>query len=311
MRVVPDAAIEQPPVVDLGGVEPTVGEDEGGSRSFFSLIRGDRPLKWALGGIALLTLLVIVGPPLWHYSPDQISLSAQLKPPSFSHPMGTDDVGRDVFARFLVGGRTSLGAGFAVALISAVLGCIGALVSAFFHRGADIALSWATNSILAFPALMLAMAVAMALGPGVTAAIVALSLSCFPWCMRTLRAETMRINALTFIESSRAIGATRMRIMFRHVVPHLVPVILIQMAAIFGLSVLTFANLSFIGLGVQPPSAEWGTMITEGQQYFITGQWWIAGFPGLGLLVAVSLAAVVADRAREILDPRGEFVHAE
>ena len=155
------------------------------------------------------------------------------------------------------------------------------------------------------------MAIAMALKPGVTAAVIGLSLHSFPWYMRTLRGEVMRLYGQDFIRSTMAIGAHPGRVLFRHVLPHLVPIMILQMAAVFGAAVLSLAALGYLGLGAQPPTAEWGEMITEGQQFFLTGQWWIAGFPGLGLLTAVTLTTVIADRAREVLDPRGEFTQAK
>jgi peptide/nickel transport system permease protein len=155
------------------------------------------------------------------------------------------------------------------------------------------------------------MAIAMALKPGVTAAVIGLSLHSFPWYMRTLRGEVMRLYGQDFIRSTMAIGAHPARVLFRHVLPHLIPIMILQMAAVFGAAVLSLAALGYLGLGAQPPTAEWGEMITEGQQFFLTGQWWIAGFPGLGLLIAVTLTTVIADRAREVLDPRGEFIQAK
>jgi peptide/nickel transport system permease protein len=274
-------------------------------------LTGDRALLAAVGGMVLVALLVVVGPWLWHADPNGVDLASPLLEPSADHPMGTDNVGRDVLARFLDGGRTSLGAGLLIVVIGATLGCLTGLLAGTSRGWVDTVLTWLTSSILCFPSIMLAMAVVMALRPGVTAVVIGLSIHSFPWYMRTLRGEVMRISALDFVKSSHAIGSTRARVMGRHILPHLVSTLLLQMAAVFGASVLALAALGFLGMGAQPPNAEWGAMITEGQQYFLSGQWWIAAFPGLGLLVAVTLTTVVADRAREILDPRGEFVIAE
>lgn len=275
------------------------------------LVKRDRALTLALGGLVLLILIVVLGPLIWRQGPDAINLNDPLQAPSLHHPMGTDESGRDLLARFLAGARTSLGAGATVALIGAVLGCITGLLAGTFRGWVDTALTWLTNSILCFPSIMLAMAVVMALKPGVTAVVIGLSIHSFPWYSRTLRGEVMRINALDFVKSSYAIGATRSRVLLRHVLPHLIPTLLLQMAASFGASIMALAALGFLGMGAQPPMAEWGAMITDGQQYFLTGQWWIAAFPGIGLLIAVTLITVIADRAREVLDPRGEFVAAE
>ncbi|MFJ3956177.1 ABC transporter permease [Arthrobacter sp. NPDC090010] len=281
------------------------------SRPFRSFLKRDAALTLTLSLLAALILLTLLGPLLWPQQPDDINLSDVLQAPNATHPMGTDDTGRDVFARFLAGGRTSMLAGLGIALIGAVVGCIAALLAGSMRGWVDTLFTWLSNSILCFPAILLAMAIAMALQPGVTAAVIGLSLHSFPWYMRTLRGEVMRLYGQDYIRSTTALGAHPARVLFRHVFPHLIPIMILQMAAVFGAAVLSLAALGFLGLGAQPPTAEWGEMITEGQQFFLTGQWWIAGFPGLGLLVAVTLTTLIADRAREVLDPRGEFIQAK
>ncbi|BCW46401.1 ABC transporter permease [Arthrobacter sp. StoSoilB5] len=280
-------------------------------RPFRSFLKRDRKLTLTLSLLAALVLLTLLGPLFWRLQAEAISLGAVLQAPSFAHPMGTDDTGRDVLARFLAGGQTSILAGLAIAVIGAIVGCVTALLAGSMRGWVDTLFTWLTNSILCFPALLLAMAIAMALKPGVTAAVIGLSLHSFPWYMRTLRGEVMRLYGQDFIRSTMAIGAHPARVLFRHVLPHLIPIMILQMAAVFGAAVLSLAALGYLGLGAQPPTAEWGEMITEGQQFFLTGQWWIAGFPGLGLLIAVTLTTVIADRAREVLDPRGEFIQAK
>lgn len=280
-------------------------------RPFRSFLKRDRKLTLTLSLLAALVVVTLLGPLLWRLQADAINLGAVLQAPSFTHPMGTDDTGRDVLARFLAGGQTSILAGLAIAVIGAIVGCVTALLAGSMRGWVDTVFTWLTNSILCFPALLLAMAIAMALKPGVTAAVIGLSLHSFPWYMRTLRGEVMRLYGQDFIRSTMAIGAHPARVLFRHVLPHLIPIMILQMAAVFGAAVLSLAALGYLGLGAQPPTAEWGEMITEGQQFFLTGQWWIAGFPGLGLLIAVTLTTVIADRAREVLDPRGEFIQAK
>jgi peptide/nickel transport system permease protein len=273
--------------------------------------KGDTVLVAALGGLGIIALVLLVGPYVWHYDSNAVDLAAQLAPPSGEHPLGTDNLGRDLLARVLVGARTSLGAGLVVVFAGAVLGSLTGLLAGAIGGFVDTALTWLTNSILCFPTIMLAMAVVMALKPGITAVVVGLSIHSFPWYMRTLRGEVLRISALDFVKSTNAMGATQTRVLFRHIFPHLVSTIVLQMAAVFGASVLALAAMGFLGLGAQPPTAELGAMITEGQQYFLTGQWWMAAFPGLVLLIAVTLTTIVADRARELLDPRGEYIVAD
>jgi peptide/nickel transport system permease protein len=134
-------------------------------------------------------------------------------------------------------------------------------------------------------------------------------LTTIPYYGRLLRSEVLRIRSLPFIEAARAAGATRTRIIARHVVPHVVSTLLIQGAAVFGYAILTLAALGFVGLGVKVPTPEWGTMITDGLQYALTGKWWIGVFPGLGVLIAVTATSIVADRVRDLLDPRGRYAY--
>ncbi|GAA3085517.1 peptide/nickel transport system permease protein [Kribbella aluminosa] len=271
----------------------------------------DRILVLALSALGLVALAVVVGPLVWRFNSNAVDLGAQLSPPSSRHPLGTDSLGRDLLARVLAGARTSLGAGLLVALAGAVLGCLTGLLAGALRGYVDVALTWLTNSILCFPSIMLAMAVVMALKPGIPAVVIGLSIHSFPWYMRTLRGEVMRVSAMEFVKSTRAIGASQRRVLFRHILPHLISTIVLQMAAVFGAAVLALAALGFLGMGAQPPTAELGAMITDGQQFFLTGQWWVAAFPGLVLLVAVTLTTIIADRAREILDPRGEYIVAD
>jgi peptide/nickel transport system permease protein len=165
------------------------------------------------------------------------------------------------------------------------------------------------DAILAFPPLILAMAVTVGLGAGLETAALGIMLTSLPYYARLLRSEVLRIRSLPFIEAAHALGARQTRIMARHIVPHVVSTLLIQAAAVFGYAILTLAALGFVGLGAQVPTPEWGTMITDGLQYFLTGQWWIGVFPGLGVLLAVTAASVIADRTRDILDPRGRYAH--
>jgi peptide/nickel transport system permease protein len=163
------------------------------------------------------------------------------------------------------------------------------------------------DAILAFPALILAMAVTVGLGPGLETAVLGITLTSLPYYARLIRSEVLRIRSLPFIEAAYALGARRRRVMLRHMVPHVVSTLLIQSAAVFGYAILTLAALGFVGLGARIPTPEWGAMITDGLQYFLTGQWWIGLFPGLGVLVAVAATSVIADRTRDILDPRGQY----
>ena len=173
--------------------------------------------------------------------------------------------------------------------------------------GIDGLMTWIVNTLLAFPPLMLAMAVAVALGADLKSGAAGLVIAAIPWFARVLRSEVIRIRSLPSVEAATVIGASRIRTATRYIVPHLIPTLVIQAAASFGWAILTMAALGFVGLGAQPPTAEWGSMITGGLQYALSGQWWIGVFPGLGLVIVVTAATVLADRARDLLDPRGAY----
>jgi peptide/nickel transport system permease protein len=221
--------------------------------------------------------------------------------------MGTDQLGRDVLARVAEGARISLTVASLVTLGGALIGGLIGLVAGTLGGAADGIAMRTMDAILAFPPLILAMAVTVGLGVGLNTAAIGIALVSVPWYARLLRAEALRIRSLPFIEAAHAMGATRGRIVRRHVVPHVLPVLFIQMAAAFGYAIIALAGLSFIGLGAQVPTPEWGQMITEGLGLSLTGQWWIAIFPGVAILITVTAASMVSDRMRDILDPRGQY----
>ncbi|MDB5077994.1 MAG: binding-protein-dependent transport system inner rane protein [Chloroflexi bacterium] len=258
-------------------------------------------------GLALGALLVVVaalGPLVWTASPFAIDVGSSLQPPSLTHPMGTDSVGRDLLARFDQGARISLATGAIVVVVSALIGGAIGITAGYLGGWLDILLMRMIDAILAFPPLVLAMAVTVGLGVGVTTSAIGIILTAVPFYARLLRSDVIRLKALPLIEATAALGATRTRIMLRHILPHLVSTLLIQAASVFGYAILSLAALGFVGLGAQVPTPEWGTMITNGLQYALTGQWWIALFPGLGLLLAVTATSQIADRGRDIFDPR-------
>jgi peptide/nickel transport system permease protein len=277
------------------------------SKRLWKAIRTDRRLAIPLFVLVVVVLFALLAPVLWGPSPTHQDLLASLEGPSTAHPMGTDQLGRDVFARVAEGARISLLVATLITLGGAIIGgAIGLFAGTLGGKADGIAMRM-MDTILAFPPLILAMAVTVGLGVGISTAALGIALVSVPWYARLLRSEALRIRSLPFIEAAHAMGSTRGRIVRRHVVPHVLPVLYIQMAAAFGYAVLALAGLSFIGLGAQVPTPEWGAMITEGLQYSLTGQWWIAIFPGVLLLIVVTAASMVSDRMRDLLDPRGQY----
>jgi peptide/nickel transport system permease protein len=277
------------------------------ARRALRALLADRKLAFPAAVLVAIVLFALIGPIAWNHNPDTQALLNSLEGPSLAHPMGTDQLGRDILARVAYGARISLVVASLVALAGAFVGGLIGLLAGTIGGVSDGALMRVMDSILAFPPLILAMAVTVGLGVGLDTAAIGVALVSVPWYARLIRSEALRINSLPFIEASHAIGATRKRIIARHVLPHLLPVLFIQMAAAFGYAIIGLAALSFVGLGAQIPTPEWGAMITDGLSYALTGQWWIAIFPGVALLTTVTAACMLSDRLRDLLDPRGQY----
>lgn len=298
---------DAPALRPQGPLEPSGASVSERARRASRKILSDRRVAVPLGVIVLLVLFAIFAPILWKHGPDTQDLINSLKSPSTTHPMGTDQLGRDVFARVADGARISLIVASIVTIAGALVGGLIGLLAGTVGGVSDGVMMRVMDAILAFPPLILAMAVTVGLGIGLNTAAIGVALVSVPWYARLLRSEALRIRSLPFIEASYAIGMTRWRVISRHVIPHMLPVLFIQMAAAFGYAVLGLASLSFVGLGAQVPTPEWGAMITEGLSYSLTGQWWISIFPGVGLLITVTAASMLSDRMRDLLDPRGEY----
>jgi peptide/nickel transport system permease protein len=275
----------------------------------FSFLAHDAALAAAVAALCLLVFLAVFGPLIWTKNATGVDVGSALLPPSRAHPMGTDSIGRDVFARFNEGARISLVVGMAVVAAGTILGGVAGVVAGASTGWVGGTLMRIMDAILAFPALILAMTVTVGLGAGLETAALGIMITSLPYYARLLRSEVLRIRSLPFVEAAHSLGARPARIMARHIVPHVMSTLLVQAAAVFGYAILTLAALGFVGLGAQVPTPEWGTMITDGLQYFLTGQWWIGVFPGAGLLLAVTAASVIADRTRDILDPHGRYAH--
>jgi len=277
------------------------------TRRGLAFVARDRALAAASIMLGLLILCAVLGPVVWSKDPLGLDVGNSLEAPSWAHPMGTDSVGRDILARFDAGAGISLTTGALVVVVGAVLGSIVGIIAGVVGGWIDVVLMRVMDAILSFPPLILAMTVTIGLGVGIGTAAIGIMLTSIPFYARLLRSEALRIRSLPFIEAARALGASRTRVILRHVVPHLVSTLFIQAAAVFGYAILSLAALGFVGLGAQVPTPEWGAMITDGLQYTLTGQWWIGTFPGLGLLLAVTATGLIADRMRDLLDPRGHY----
>jgi peptide/nickel transport system permease protein len=257
-------------------------------------------------GVVLLLVLVFMGTVMrliWTADPNATILSQTLAAPSLRHPMGTDSLGRDILARFDAGADISLLVGVTVATVGALIGGTIGVGAAVLGGWCDALLMRLMDALLSLPPLVMAMAVTVGLGPGVTTAIVGITIPAIPWYARVLRSEALRLRSLTYVEASLTMGSGKSRVVFRHVLPHLVSSVLIQGGITFSYGILAMAALGFVGLGAQPPTADWGDMISQGLAYALGGQWWISVFPGLGVLLATVGMGLLTDAGRDIFDP--------
>jgi peptide/nickel transport system permease protein len=256
----------------------------------------------ALVGIITLVLWAIVAItlPLWSPSDPLEQVADRLLSPSWSHLMGTDALGRDVFIRALWGARISLPVSAIVIVSSVIIGTVVGATSGFFGGWIDAVLMRLVDITMAFPPILLAMAITASLGPGVRNALIAMVLVWWPIYARLLRAQVIAVKQREYVESANAIGASRWLIMRRYILPMSYTPVLVNATMDFGQVVLLTATLSFIGLGARPPSPEWGAMITEGATNFY--QWWIAAAAGLAILLVVLAFNFVGDALRDTFD---------
>lgn len=256
----------------------------------------------AIAGLVMLAAWVIVAItlPLWTPFDPLDQGSERLLSPSWDHLMGTDALGRDVFTRALWGARISLPVAAIVIVASVIVGTIIGAISGFFGGWVDAVLMRIVDLTMAFPPILLAMAITASLGPGVRNALIAMVLVWWPIYARLLRAQIIAVRQREYVESAEAIGASRWLVLRRYILPMSYTPVLVNATMDFGQVVLLTASLSFIGLGARPPSPEWGAMITEGATNFY--QWWIAAAPGIAILLVVVSFNFVGDALRDRFD---------
>ncbi|MDE4618722.1 ABC transporter permease [Sinorhizobium meliloti] len=270
------------------------------ARAFFTQNR-----LFVIGATLLLVIVlsVLLGPRLAQHSPTQIVMSDRLSPPSSDHLMGTDRFGRDIFARVLHGGRTSLLVGVCVVFLALLIGGPIGLAAGYFGGKADLIMMRFSDVFLAFPPLLLPIAITAALGPGLWNAMIALAVSWFPWYARILRAASMTVRRELYVSAAQNMGVGHLRILIRHVVPNSLTPVIVQASMDFGFAILAAASLSFVGLGARAPAVEWGLMAADSRTDFL-GHWWTALFPGLAIFVTVLAVNLIGDGLRDLLDPK-------
>jgi peptide/nickel transport system permease protein len=295
------------PAVGLGGnplSQTSTPKPRSGVRYFFRRFTRESPLNvLALVIISLFMFLAIFGPFITPYDPLLPNIQDRLLAPSGSHFFGTDELGRDVFSRVIAGARISLGIATVILSIAIPVGTLIGLIAGYAGGWIDEIMMRITDIFLAFPAIILAMAIAAALGPNLRNTVIALTLVYWPWYARLVRGQVLQIKERDYVEAARAVGAPVPRLIGRHILPNSVAPIIIQATIDFGFAVLATAGLSFIGLGAQPPSPEWGSMISNARTFFRVA-WWYFTFPGLALTVTVIGFNLLGDGLRDYFDPR-------
>ena len=277
----------------------------GGTWKHVRYVLSENPVTLVAAGLfALFVLLALIGPSIVPYDPLASDTAVALKPPSAAHWFGTDALGRDIFSRTIVATRLDLGIALSAVVLSFAIGISLGLAAGFFGGWWDLTVTRVSDTIMAFPLFVLAMGIVAALGNTVGNIVLATAIINLPFYVRVARAETnVRRNA-GFIEAARLAGNTDLRILSHHLFPNILPPAMVQVSLNMGWAILNAAGLSFIGLGVRPPEAEWGILVAEGAQFIVSGEWWVSFFPGAVLMLAVFSFNLLGDALRDIFDPR-------
>ena len=258
----------------------------------------------AFAGFTLLLILALIGPYIVPFDPLASATDQALHPPSWSHPFGTDHLGRDIFSRVVVATRLDMQISIAAVFLSFVMGSALGVVAGWFGGAIDRAVGRLVDTIMAFPLFVLAMGIVAALGNSVGNIVYATAIINMPFYARMARTETNARREAGFVEAARLSGNGDGRILLFHLFPNILPPMMVQISLNLGYAILNAAGLSFIGLGVRPPTPEWGIMVAEGANYIVSGEWWVALFPGTVLMLAVFCFNLLGDGLRDIVDPR-------
>ena len=278
-----------------------------GSHRTVRTFRRDRLATASLIFLLLVILASVAAPWLTPYADQgagEPNILEKFSSPGLSHPFGTDQLGRDVLARVLYGGRTSLLAAFSIVLIALLVGTALGALAGYIGGWFDEVIMRVTDIFLAFPPLLLAITVAAVLEPNLANAIFAVALTWWPWYTRIARGQAISLSERAFVQAAQGLGAGELAVVRRHIVPNLMTPVLVQATLDLGSAIMTVAGLSFLGVGVQPPTADWGAMVSEGRLFVQSGVWWLATFPGLMIFLSTLAFNLLGDSVQIVLNPR-------
>ncbi len=299
-----DPAIPQTQTPQTPAPQPAPNRSSGNLGHILYVLKENPVTALAFGMFAFFVGSALVGPWLVPYDPLATNSAMALSPPSLSHWFGTDNLGRDVFSRVIVATRLDLIISVAAVALSFVIGSVLGAVAGYYGGLTDTVLNRILDTIMAFPLFILAMGIVAALGNSVANIIYATAIINIPFYARLVRAEVNIRREAGFTQAAKLAGNSDLRVLALHIFPNALPPMMVQVSLNLGWAILNAAGLSFIGLGVRPPTAEWGIMVAEGANFIVSGEWWLALFPGLWLMLAVFTFNLMGDGLRDIVDPR-------
>ena len=288
--------------VQTAGLESQIGEAQTFGTLMRRMVRENKLAVISFGVIILFILAAVVAPLLTPYTYDEMDLANRLAPPSAAHLLGTDEGGRDVFTRLLYGARVSLLIGIVPTLLSMAIGAALGILAGFAGGKTDTVIMRIADVMLAFPSILLAMVLMYMLGDGLINIFLTLSIVNWASVARVVRAETLRLKELEYVEAARVTGVSRSKILLRHILPNCIPTLIVLFTLNVPSSILTESGLSFLGLGVQPPAASWGLMVNQGRQYLYTAPW-LSFAPCVAIMLTVLAFNFLGDGLRDVMDP--------
>ncbi len=281
------------------------GKPEPGSANWY--FRRDKLALVCFYILLAVVIIAIFAPFLTPYPEQGLgdpNLPEKFQAPSWAHPFGTDDLGRDLLARVMYGARSSLIAAFSIVTVAIVIGTTLGAIAGYFGGWIDEVIMRITDIFLAFPPLLLAITIATVLEPSLFNSVMAVAVTWWPWYTRIVRAQSLSIRERNYVKAARSMGVSDGAIIRRHILPNVLSPVLVQGTLDLGSALLTMAGLSFLGLGIQPPTADWGVMVSDGRQYVQSGRWWIGLFPGLAIFITTLSFNLLGDGVQTATDPR-------